>query len=61
MKEEKVLLELDVYEEGAVISGLNELRGKAIAERESTDFVDDLMLKVLHSPRRKVRARDEAR
>jgi hypothetical protein len=61
MKEEKVVLELDAYEEGAVISGLNELRNKGIAERESTDFVDDLMLKVLHAPRRKVRARDEAR
>jgi hypothetical protein len=61
MKEEKLVLELDAYEEGAIISGLNELRSKEIAERESTDFVDDLMLKVLHAPRRKVRARDEAR
>jgi hypothetical protein len=61
MKEEKVVLELDAYEEGAVISGLNELRSKGIAERESTDFVDDLMLKVLHAPRKKARTRDEAR
>ena len=61
MKEEKVILELDAYEEGAVISGLNELRNKEIAEKESTYFLDDLMLKVLHAPRKKARVRDEAR
>jgi hypothetical protein len=61
MREEKTVLELDRYEEGAIISGLNELRGKALAERESTDFVDDLMLKVIHAPQKKVRIRDEAR
>jgi hypothetical protein len=61
MKEEKVVVELDHYEEGAVISALNELRNKEIAENEPTDFVDELMLKIMHAPQRKVRTRDEAR
>ncbi len=61
MKEEKVILELDPYEEGAVISALNELRNKELENQNPTDFVDDLLLKVLHAPQKKVRVRDEAR
>jgi hypothetical protein len=61
MKEEKRIVALDDYEEGAVISALNDLRNKEIAGNEPTDFVDELMLKILHAPQRKVRARDEAR
>ncbi|HCC34780.1 MAG TPA: hypothetical protein DEQ02_03780 [Ruminococcaceae bacterium] len=61
MKEEKVILELDPYEEGAVISALNELRNKELENQKPTDFVDDLLLKVLHAPQKKVRVRDEAR
>jgi hypothetical protein len=61
MKEEQKLIGLDEYEEGAIISGLNELRSKEIAEQEPTDFVDDLMLKILHTRPKKVRVRDEAR
>lgn len=61
MKEEKVVLKLDSYEEGAVITALNDLRNKELENQEPTDFVDDLLLKVLHSPKRKVKVRDEAR
>lgn len=61
MKEEKRIVALDVYEEGAVISALNDLRNKQIEGQESTEFVEDLMLKVLHSPQKKVKVRDEAR
>ena len=61
MKDEKRIIALDDYEEGAVITALNDMRNKEIAEKQSTDFVDDLMLKILHSPQKKVRARDEAR
>jgi hypothetical protein len=61
MKEEQKTINLDAYEEGAVISGLNELRNKEIAESESTDFVDGLILKVIHAPMKKVRVRDESR
>jgi hypothetical protein len=61
MKEDLKTVTLDTYEEGAVISALNDMRNKEIAEKESTDFVDELMLKILHAPQRKVRVRDEAR
>jgi hypothetical protein len=61
MKEEKVVLKLDSYEEGAVITALNDLRNKELENQEPTDFVDGLLLKVLHSPKRKVKVRDEAR
>jgi hypothetical protein len=61
MKEAKVVVELDPYEEGAVITALNELRNNEIAKSKPTDFVDDLLLKILHAPQRKVRVRDEAR
>jgi hypothetical protein len=61
MKEEKVVIELDPYEEGAVITALNAMRNKELEEQEPTDFVDDLLLKILHAPQKKVRVRDEAR
>ncbi|GHT86781.1 hypothetical protein FACS18947_6870 [Bacteroidia bacterium] len=61
MKEEKVVVELDPYEEGAVITALNDMRNKELEKQEPTDFVDELLLKILHAPGRKVRVRDEAR
>jgi len=61
MKEEQKLVPLDPYEEGAVLTALNDMRNKELAEQESTDFVDELLLKILHAPQRKVRVRDEAR
>jgi hypothetical protein len=61
MKEEKTVIELDRYEEGAIISGLNELRNKEIAEQNPTDFEDELILKIIHAPQKKVKVRDEAR
>jgi len=61
MKEEQKLIPFDSYEEGAVIKALNDLRNKEIEEKHSTDFVDDLLLKILRAPSRKMRVRDEAR
>ncbi|MDF1494555.1 hypothetical protein [Caproiciproducens sp. CPB-2] len=61
MKEEKRIVALDDYEEGAVITALNDMRNKEIAEENPTDFVDELMLKILHAPLKKARGRDEAR
>lgn len=61
MKEERTVIELDKYEEGAVITALSDMRNKELSERESTDFVDELMLKILHAPQKKARMRDEAR
>ena len=61
MKEEKRVVGLDTYEEGAVINALNDMRNKELAEMQSTDFVDDLIIKILHAPTKKVKVRDEAR
>jgi hypothetical protein len=61
MKEEQRVVALDSYEEGAVITALNDMRNKDLEDKKSTDFVDDLLLKILHAPQKKVRVRDEAR
>jgi len=55
MKEEQKLIPFDSYEEGAVIKALNDLRNKEIEEKHFTDFVDDLLLKILRAPSRKAR------
>lgn len=61
MKEEQRIVALDPYEEGAVITALNDMRNKELEEKMPTDFVDDLLLKILHAPQKKVKVRDEAR
>ena len=61
MKEEKRVVGLDTYEEGVVINALNDMRNKELAEKQATDFVDDLIIKILHAPTKKVKVRDEAR
>lgn len=61
MKEEKRVVALDPYEEGAVITALNDMRNKDLEDKKSTDFVDDLLLKILHAPQKVVHVRDEAR
>jgi len=60
-KEEQKTINLDAYEEGAVIEGLNKIRTEQLNKEESADFVSDLMLKSLKAPTKKVRVRDEAR
>lgn len=61
MKEEQRMVGLDKYEEGAVLTALNDMRNEQIEENQPTDLVDDLLLKILHAPSKKVRVRDEAR
>jgi hypothetical protein len=63
MKEEKRIVRFDTYEEGAVITALNDLRNKEIADEKPADFTGELILKILNAPVKKVRVRvrDEAR
>lgn len=61
MKEEKKVIPIDAYEEGAVIEGLNKIRTEQLERGETADFVSDLMLKIIHAQPKKVRSRDEAR
>ena len=67
MNEQKTV-NLDAYEEGAVIEGLNRIRKEKLQKGECPEFVSDLMLKVIRTPpdtgrtaRRGGRKRDEAR
>lgn len=63
MREEERILELDQYEHGVMVNALNELRNDLIEEKQSTDAVDDLLIKTIDAPTRKVKRRgyDEAR
>jgi len=60
-REEHKVIGLDVYEEGAVIKALNEMRTKELAEGKHPDIENELILKIIHAPTRKARWRDEAR
>ena len=60
-KEEKRVLELDRYEHGVVINALNEMRNDLIGEDRPTDIVDEILLKTIDAPTKKVKRRDEAR
>ena len=60
-KEEKRGLTLDKYEHGVVVNALNEMRNDLLEEQRSTDIVDEVLLKAIDAPTKKVRGRDEAR
>ena len=60
-KEEKRVLTLDRYEHGVVVNALNELRNDLLGEQRSTDIVDEVLLKAIDAPTKKVKCRDEAR
>lgn len=48
--EDTKILELDKYEYGIVINALNQLRNNLIKEEESTDVINELLLKVIDAP-----------
>ena len=60
-KEEKRVLLLNQYEHGVVINALNDMRNDMIEEERPTDIVDEVLLKTIDAPKKKVRCRDEAR
>ena len=60
-KEEKRVLTLDKYEHGVVVNALNEMRNDLLEEQRSTDIVDEVLLKAIDAPTKKVRGQDEAR
>lgn len=57
-KQEKRILELDRYEHGVVINALNEMRNDLIEEERPTDIVDEVLLKTIDAPSKKVKCRD---
>ena len=56
-KEEKRVLTLDKYEHGVVVNALNEMCNDLIGEDRPTDIVDDVLLKAIDAPIRKVRGK----
>lgn len=60
-KEEKHIVMLDKYEHGVVINALNDQRNDLLSEQRPTDIVDEVLLKVIDAPTKRVRSRDAAR
>ena len=60
-KEERRVFTLDRYEHGVVVNALNEMRNDLLEEQRSTDIVDEVLLKAIDAPTKKVKCRDEAR
>ena len=61
-KEEKRIVALDQYEHGVVINALNDMRNDLIEDDRPTDIVDEILLKTIDAPTKKVRCKhNEAR
>ena len=63
MGNEKVVVELDGFEQRLMVSGLADFRNDLIRDEKPTEDVDDLILKVIDAPtkKKKRRADREAR
>ncbi len=59
MREERRVITLDPYEQGVLITALNDLRNDKLEDHKPTDTVDDVLLKVIDAPTKKVRVRDD--
>lgn len=53
MSEEKRVLELDKYEHRAVVNIINERRIQNQNEERDTDFIDEILEKVINAPTKK--------
>ena len=58
-REERRVLSLDQYQHGVIVNALNYKRNDLIKEKRPTDIVDEVLLKALDAPRKKVRCKDE--
>lgn len=54
-KTEKRVLTLDRYEHGVIINALNEMRNDLLEEERPTDIVDEVLLKAIDAPTKKIR------
>ena len=55
MKEKKYYIVLDDFERRVVVNCMNEMRNKLIADGKYTDALDEVLLKVIHSKRKKLK------
>ena len=58
-REERRVLSLDQYQHGVIVNALNDKLNDLIKEKRPTDIVDEVLLKALDAPRKKVRCKDE--
>lgn len=59
MANEKVVVELDDFEQRLMVSGLADFRNDLIRDDKPTEDVDDLILKVIDAPKKKEKRRAE--
>lgn len=52
---EKYYIVLDEYERRITINSLNELRNRLIADRRYIDAVDELLLKIINTKKKKIK------
>ena len=60
-KQKRRILKLDEYEHGVVVNALNDMRNGLIGEKRSTDIVDEVLLKAIDAPTKKVWCQNETR
>lgn len=58
MREEKLYIKLDGYEQNILIRALNDLRNSLIENGRSTDAVDELMIKTANAKRKTVKGKE---
>ena len=57
MSEQIRLVELDSYEQGLMVNGLNSFRNSLLEQDQPTEDVEDFILKVIDAPSRKEKRR----
>lgn len=55
MREKKYYVSFDSLERGTMVNCLNEMRNRLISEGHYTDGVDDLLLKIIDAPAKKIK------
>ena len=58
MREEKLYIKLDGYEQSILVRALNDLRNSLLENARSTDAVDELIIKTANAKRKTVRGRE---
>ena len=58
-KTEKRVLMLGSHQHGVVINALNDMRNDLIEENRPTDIVDEVLIKAIDAPSKKVRCKDD--
>ncbi len=58
-KVQKRILLLDQYQHGVVINALNGMRNDLIEEKRPTDIVDEVLIKAIDAPSKKVKCKDD--